>query len=73
MQPVLMEKSRQDWLGIIGEAGVPVAICCDNSTVSRTDQVKESLFVASEIGVDASARVSAIAALIFPTPVNSTE
>ena len=24
------------------EAGVPVAICCDNSTVSRTDALRES-------------------------------
>jgi adenosine deaminase len=39
------------------EAGVPVAVCCDNSTVSCTDQVKESLFVANEIGVDAVERL----------------
>jgi adenosine deaminase len=32
------------------EAGVPVSICCDNSTVSRTDLVSESLLVAREIG-----------------------
>ena len=35
------------------EAGVPVAICCDNTTVSRTDQVKESLQAAQQIGLDA--------------------
>ena len=35
------------------EAGVPVAICCDNTTVSRTDQVKESLRAAAAIGVEA--------------------
>jgi adenosine deaminase len=35
------------------EAGVPVAICCDNSTVSRTDQQRETLRVAGQIGVDA--------------------
>jgi adenosine deaminase len=35
------------------EAGVPVAICCDNSTVSRTDQLKESELVARELGVAA--------------------
>lgn len=35
------------------EAGVPVAICCDNSTVSRTDQVHESLRVAQWLGADA--------------------
>ena len=34
------------------EAGVPVAICCDNSTVSRTDQVRESLKVAEQIGIE---------------------
>jgi adenosine deaminase len=34
------------------EAGVPVAICCDNTTVSRTDQTRESLRVAELIGVD---------------------
>jgi len=35
------------------EAGVPVAICCDNSTVSKTDQVTETLRVAAELGLDA--------------------
>jgi adenosine deaminase len=35
------------------EAGVPVAICCDNTTVSRTDQVRESLRVAEQLGVEA--------------------
>ena len=35
------------------EAGVPVAICCDNTTVSRTDQLKESVKVAEQIGADA--------------------
>ena len=35
------------------EAGVPVAICSDNSTVSRTDQVRETLRVAEAIGFDA--------------------
>jgi adenosine deaminase len=35
------------------EAGVPVAICCDNSTVSRTDPVRESLKAADALGVDA--------------------
>jgi adenosine deaminase len=34
------------------EAGVPVAICCDNTTVSRTDQVHETGMIASEIGFD---------------------
>jgi adenosine deaminase len=35
------------------EAGVPVALCSDNSTVSRTDAVRESLIAASQVGVDA--------------------
>jgi adenosine deaminase len=34
------------------EAGVPVAICCDNSTVSHTDQVRESLKVVEQIGIE---------------------
>lgn len=41
------------------EAGVPVSICCDNSTVSRTDLVRESALVAREIGVEAVARIHA--------------
>lgn len=35
------------------EAGVPVAICCDNTTVSRTNQLHESVKVAEQIGADA--------------------
>jgi adenosine deaminase len=35
------------------EAGVPVAVCSDNTTVSRTDQVKESARVAEVIGMEA--------------------
>jgi len=35
------------------EAGVPVSLCCDNSTVSRTDAMRESLLAASQVGVDA--------------------
>jgi adenosine deaminase len=34
------------------DAGVPVAICCDNTTVSRTDQVIETARVADEIGFE---------------------
>ena len=34
------------------EAGVPVALCCDNTTVSRTDQQRESVKAALEIGAD---------------------
>ncbi len=32
------------------EAGVPVALCCDNTTVSRTNQLTESLRAAEELG-----------------------
>jgi len=39
------------------EAGVPVAICCDNTTVSRTDQVKETLRVAEVVGIDVAERI----------------
>ena len=35
------------------EAGVPVALCTDNTTVSRTDQQRESVRAAQEIGADA--------------------
>jgi adenosine deaminase len=35
------------------EAGVPVAICCDNTTVSRTNQVRESALAAQQIGLEA--------------------
>ena len=35
------------------EAGVPVAVCSDNTTVSRTDQVRESARVAEVIGFEA--------------------
>ena len=35
------------------EAGVPVALCCDNSTVSRTDAVKEALLAAEQVGAEA--------------------
>jgi adenosine deaminase len=34
------------------EAGVPVALCCDNSTVSRTSALEESLLAASLLGLD---------------------
>jgi adenosine deaminase len=35
------------------DAGVPVALCCDNSTVSRTDAVRESMLATSQAGLDA--------------------
>ncbi len=34
------------------EAGVPVALCCDNSTVSRTSALEESALAATQLGVD---------------------
>jgi adenosine deaminase len=40
-------------IAALREAGVPVAICCDNTTVSRTDQIRESLRAARQIGIDA--------------------
>jgi adenosine deaminase len=39
------------------EHGVPVAICVDNATVSRTDSLKESQLVAAELGFDEVARI----------------
>jgi adenosine deaminase len=39
------------------EAGVPVALCCDNSTVSRTDSQRESVLAAAQVGVEAVERV----------------
>jgi len=41
---------------------VPVAICCDNTTVSRTDQVKETLRLANQIGLDAVKEIHRAAA-----------
>jgi adenosine deaminase len=35
------------------EAGVRVSLCCDNSTVSRTDALRESVLAASLVGVEA--------------------
>ncbi|MBN1425978.1 adenosine deaminase [Candidatus Fermentibacteria bacterium] len=39
------------------EQGVPVAICVDNATVSRTDIVHESELVAEEVGMEEVARI----------------
>ena len=39
------------------EAGVPVALCCDNSTVSRTGALRESHLAAAELGTDAGERI----------------
>jgi formyl-CoA transferase len=40
MQPVLLEKTRRDWLGIIGEAGVPVAPVNDIAELADTEQLR---------------------------------
>jgi adenosine deaminase len=51
------------------EAGVPVSICCDNSTVSRTDQVQESLRAVQLVGeetVEAIHRSAGSATFIRP-------
>jgi adenosine deaminase len=48
-----VRKDERHPIFVFLEAGVPVAICCDNSTVSRTDSVRESALVANEIGLDA--------------------
>ncbi len=39
------------------EAGVPVALCCDNSTVSRTDALRELCLAAAQVGVDTVERI----------------
>jgi formyl-CoA transferase len=39
MQPVLRTRTRQDWLGIIGEAGVPVAPVNDIAELAATEQL----------------------------------
>ena len=40
-------------LHVFLEAGVPVALCCDNSTVSRTGSVRESLLAGAQVGMEA--------------------
>ena len=40
MQPVLREKSRRDWLGLIGEAGVPAAPVNDIAELAETEQLR---------------------------------
>ncbi len=44
------------------EAGVPVALCCDNTTVSRTNQLSESLRAAEKLGVETVERIQRTAA-----------
>ena len=41
---------------------MPVALCCDNTTVSRTDAVRESQIAAEQIGLDAVEAVHRAAA-----------
>ena len=40
MQPVLLERTRRDWLGIIGEAGVPVAPVNTIAELADTEQLQ---------------------------------
>ena len=40
MQPVLLERTRRDWLGIIGEAGVPVAPVNNIAELADTEQLQ---------------------------------
>ena len=40
MQPVLLEKSRRDWLGLIGEAGVPAAPVNNIAELAETEQLR---------------------------------
>lgn len=40
MQPVLLTKTRQDWMGIIGEAGVPCAPVNDIAELAQTEQLQ---------------------------------
>jgi adenosine deaminase len=44
------------------EAGVPVSLCCDNSTVSRTNQNRESELAAEQLGFDTVAAIHEAAA-----------
>jgi formyl-CoA transferase len=40
MQPVLLTRTRQEWLGIIGEAGVPCAPVNDIAELAETEQLR---------------------------------
>jgi formyl-CoA transferase len=40
MQPVLLERTRQDWMGIIGEAGVPCAPVNNIHELADTEQLQ---------------------------------
>ncbi len=52
MQPGLSTKSRQDWLGIIGEAGVPAAPVNNLAELAETDQLREMDLMRSLPGSD---------------------
>ena len=39
MQPVLLTRPRQDWLGILGEAGVPAAPVNDIAELAESEQL----------------------------------
>jgi crotonobetainyl-CoA:carnitine CoA-transferase CaiB-like acyl-CoA transferase len=39
MQPVLLTRTRQDWLGIIGEAGVPCAPVNDVAELAASERL----------------------------------
>jgi formyl-CoA transferase len=41
MQPVLLTRTRQEWLGIIGEAGVPCAPVNNIAELADTEQLRE--------------------------------
>jgi crotonobetainyl-CoA:carnitine CoA-transferase CaiB-like acyl-CoA transferase len=40
MQPVLLSRTRQDWMGIIGEAGVPCAPVNNIAELAETEQLQ---------------------------------
>ena len=52
-----MKRGERHPLHAFLEAGVPVALCCDNSTVSRTGALAESLLAAAQLGVEAVERI----------------
>jgi len=48
-----VKKGAPHPIQVLLEAGVPVSICCDNTTVSRTDLVRESVLAAEQVGLPA--------------------
>jgi len=52
MQPVLLTKSRRDWLGIIGEAGVPCAPVNDIAELAASEQLAAMDMVRTLPGTD---------------------